>query len=107
MTETERKHSIEALTSGAMAETWAWVQKKLPPGAQIFDAHAHIGADVDGRTMTADGMRERMLAAGVKVYRPWSSGYRPSLRAIPGQSTLRSHDAARAARTDTSAWRSA
>jgi predicted TIM-barrel fold metal-dependent hydrolase len=65
-TETERKHSIEALTSGAMAETWAWVQRKLPPGTEVFDAHAHIGADLDGRTMTADGMRERMLAAGVK-----------------------------------------
>jgi uncharacterized protein len=64
-TETERKHSIEALTSGAMAEVWAWVRKKIPAGAEIFDAHAHIGADVDGRTMRAEGMRERMLAAGV------------------------------------------
>ena len=64
-TETERKHSIEALTSGAMAEIWAWVRGKIPAGAEIFDAHAHIGADVDGRTMTAGGMRERMLAAGV------------------------------------------
>src|SRR5918992_3831255 len=65
LTETERKHSLEALTSGAMAETWAWLQRKLPPGTGIFDAHAHIGADIDGRTMTAEGMRERMLAAGV------------------------------------------
>src|SRR3712207_3453423 len=64
-TETERKHSVEALTSGAMAEIWAWVVKRLPSGVEIFDAHAHIGADIDGRTMTADGMRERMLAAEV------------------------------------------
>ena len=64
-TETERKHGIEALTSGAMAEVWAWVREKIPPGVEVFDAHAHIGTDVDGRTMTADGMRERMLAAGV------------------------------------------
>jgi uncharacterized protein len=64
-TETERKHSIEALTSGAMAEVWEWVRGKLPSGVGVFDAHAHIGADVDGRTMTAAGMRERMLAAGV------------------------------------------
>jgi predicted TIM-barrel fold metal-dependent hydrolase len=64
-TETERKHSIEALTSGAMAEVWAWVRKNIPSGVEVFDAHAHIGADVDGRTMTAEGMRERMLAAGV------------------------------------------
>src|ERR687889_717885 len=66
VTETERKHSLEALTGGAMAETWAWLQRKLPPGTGIFDAHAHIGADIDGRTMTADGMRERMLASGVE-----------------------------------------
>src|SRR5918997_5740808 len=66
VTETERKHSLEALTGGAMAETWAWLQRKLPPGTGIFDAHAHIGADVDGRTMTAEGMRERMLASGVE-----------------------------------------
>lgn len=64
--ETEHKHSIEALTSGAMAPIWEWVRERLPTGVEIFDAHAHIGADVDGRTMTADGMRERMLAAGVK-----------------------------------------
>jgi predicted TIM-barrel fold metal-dependent hydrolase len=64
-TETERKHGIEALTSGAMAEVWAWVRSKIPSGVEVFDAHAHIGTDVDGRTMTADGMRERMLAAGV------------------------------------------
>jgi uncharacterized protein len=64
-TETERKHGIDALTSGAMAEVWAWVQSKIPSGTKVFDAHAHIGTDVDGRTMTADGMRERMLAAGV------------------------------------------
>jgi predicted TIM-barrel fold metal-dependent hydrolase len=64
-TETERKHSIEALTSGAMAGVWEWVQSKIPPGVEVFDAHAHIGMDIDGRTMTADGMRERMLAAGV------------------------------------------
>lgn len=65
MTETERKHNIEALTSGAMAEVWAWVRDRLPPGVEVFDAHAHIGVDMDGRTMTAEGMRERMLAAGV------------------------------------------
>lgn len=65
MTETERKHNIEALTSGAMAEVWAWVRDRLPSGVGVFDAHAHIGVDMDGRTMTAEGMRERMLAAGV------------------------------------------
>ena len=48
-----------------MAEIWEWVRGKIPSGVEVFDAHAHIGADVDGRTMTAEGMRERMLAAGV------------------------------------------
>ena len=64
-TETERKTGVEALTSGAMAAVWDWVQGKIPEGLEVFDAHAHIGADVDGRTMTAEGMRERMVAAGV------------------------------------------
>ena len=59
-------HDIEALTSGAMAPIWSWVQGKIPSGVEVFDAHAHIGADIDGRTMTADGMRDRMQAAGVK-----------------------------------------
>ena len=49
-----------------MASVWSWVQNKIPAGVEIFDAHAHIGADVDGRTMTADGMRDRMEAAGIK-----------------------------------------
>jgi uncharacterized protein len=65
LTETERKHGIETLTSGAMAGVWGWVRDKLPQGGGVFDAHAHIGVDMDGRTMTAEGMRERMLAAGV------------------------------------------
>ena len=65
MTKTERKHSIEALTSGTMANVWAWVRERVPAGVEIFDAHAHIGVDVDGRAMTAEGMRERMAAAGV------------------------------------------
>ena len=60
------EHDIEALTSGAMASIWSWVEAKIPAGTEVFDAHAHIGADIDGRMMTGDGMRERMEAAGVK-----------------------------------------
>lgn len=63
--DTERRENLESLTSGAMASVWEWVQRKIPAGTEVFDAHAHIGADVDGRTMTADGMRDRMLQAGV------------------------------------------
>jgi len=62
----ERERGIEALTGGAMAPFWSWVRKKIPAGVEVFDAHAHIGVDIDGRTMTAEGMRERMEAAGVK-----------------------------------------
>lgn len=65
-TETERKTGVEALTGGAMTAVWEWVKSRIPPGVEVFDAHAHIGVDVDGRAMTADGMRERMEAAGVK-----------------------------------------
>ncbi|CAN5678354.1 amidohydrolase family protein [soil metagenome] len=66
MTETEKQHDISTLTSGAMAPIWEWVEERIPPDTGIFDAHAHIGEDLDGRTMTADGMRERMKAAHVK-----------------------------------------
>jgi len=66
VTDAERKQGIEALTGGAMASIWSWVQAKIPAGTEVFDAHAHIGVDIDGRTMTGDGMRERMEAAGVK-----------------------------------------
>jgi uncharacterized protein len=66
LTETERKHGIETLTSGAMAGVWAWVRDRLPQGAAVFDAHAHIGVDVDGRTVTADEMRDLMEAADVR-----------------------------------------
>jgi uncharacterized protein len=57
---------IEALTSGAMASVWSWVRDKIPAGVEVFDAHSHIGVDVDGRTMTADEMRDLMVAADVR-----------------------------------------
>jgi predicted TIM-barrel fold metal-dependent hydrolase len=57
---------IEALTGGAMAPVWSWVREKIPAGVEVFDAHAHIGVDVDGRTITAEQMRELMDAADVK-----------------------------------------
>lgn len=61
----EREHGIGSLTSGAMASVWEWTKRRIPSGTLIFDAHAHIGVDMDGRTMTGGGMRERMLAAGI------------------------------------------
>lgn len=48
-----------------MAEVWDWVRARIPAGIEVFDAHAHIGTDVDSRVVTAEGMRERMDAAGV------------------------------------------
>src|ERR671910_510018 len=57
---------IEGLTSGGMGSIWSLGRGKIPAGVEVFDAHAHIGTDVDGRTMTKDGMRARMEAAGVK-----------------------------------------
>jgi predicted TIM-barrel fold metal-dependent hydrolase len=61
----EREQDLGALTNGAMAEPWEWVQKKIPSGTQLFDAHAHIGTDVDGRVVTPAGMQARMEAASV------------------------------------------
>jgi predicted TIM-barrel fold metal-dependent hydrolase len=37
----------------------------VPGGIEVFDAHSHIGEDLDGRQMTAEGMRERQRAAGI------------------------------------------
>lgn len=62
----EFDQDVRLLTSGAMAETWSWVCERIPPGTAIFDAHAHIGVDVDGRRMTAGGLKSRMQAAGVE-----------------------------------------
>ncbi len=59
------QQKLEALTAGAMAEAWEWVRNKIPPGTRIFDAHAHIGADLDGRKVTAAGMKARMEVVGV------------------------------------------
>ena len=64
-TEKRKSGDLEALTSGAMAGPWEWVREKIPAGTQVFDAHTHIGEDMDGRTMTATGMKARMDAAGV------------------------------------------
>jgi predicted TIM-barrel fold metal-dependent hydrolase len=56
---------IGALTSGAMTGPWEWVQRKIPVGTQVFDAHTHVGVDIDGRRMSAAGMKARMDAANV------------------------------------------
>jgi predicted TIM-barrel fold metal-dependent hydrolase len=56
---------LGALTDGAMAGPWGWVRERIPPGTEVFDAHVHIGADLDGRAMTSDGVARRMEAAGV------------------------------------------
>lgn len=61
----ERGQDLGALTAGAMAGPWEWVQKKIPSGTRVFDAHAHIGADLDGRSMSAEGMKARLEAANV------------------------------------------
>jgi predicted TIM-barrel fold metal-dependent hydrolase len=62
---TRQDRDIGALTSGAMAGPWEWVQSKIPAGVEVFDAHTHIGVDIDGRAMTAAGLKARMNAAGV------------------------------------------
>lgn len=48
-----------------MSGVWEWTREGIPDGLEIFDAHSHIGEDLDGRRMTAEGMRERQRAAGI------------------------------------------
>ena len=64
-TKKRKSGDFGALTTGAMAGPWEWVREKIPVGTQVFDVHTHIGEDVDGRIMTAAGMKARMDAAGV------------------------------------------
>lgn len=47
-----------------MSKVWAGIEPHIPEEG-IFDAHSHIGEDLDGRGMSASGMRERQDAAGV------------------------------------------
>ncbi|MGI8650944.1 MAG: amidohydrolase family protein [Rubrobacter sp.] len=63
-TRTERETDLANLTNGAMAPLWEEIRSHIPDGG-IFDAHSHIGEDLDGRGMSAEGMRERQDAAGV------------------------------------------
>lgn len=60
----EQAQDLGTLTTGAMAAPWEWVQKKIPTGTWVFDAHAHIGVDLDGRRMSVEGMKARLEAAG-------------------------------------------
>lgn len=57
--------SIQSLTSGAMAGVWERVREIIPDGVTIFDAHAHIGTDLDGMGMSAEGMILRQDTFGV------------------------------------------
>ena len=60
-----REQDVGALTSGAMAGRWEWVKEKIPDGTEVFDAHAHIGVDIDGRATTVAEMKAQMDAADV------------------------------------------
>lgn len=64
-TESEIRQSVESLTAGAMSGIWDWTRGRVPDGLEIFDAHSHIGVDLDGRRMTVEGMRERQKAASI------------------------------------------
>lgn len=64
MTDAERTSELANLTTGAMAPVWDQILRHIPEEG-IFDAHSHIGEDLDGRGMSAEGMRERQEAAGV------------------------------------------
>ncbi|WP_119070646.1 amidohydrolase family protein [Rubrobacter indicoceani] len=61
---TERETDLANLTNGAMAPLWREILRHIPERG-IFDAHSHIGEDLDGRGMSAAGMRKRQDAAGV------------------------------------------
>jgi hypothetical protein len=65
-TKEHRAEDLGPLTAGAWAIPCEWVQKKIPTSVHVFGAHTDIDEDVDGRIVSAAGMKERMEAASVR-----------------------------------------
>lgn len=49
-----------------MAPAWGRVRQGIPEGVFVFDAHAHIGTDLDGLGMSREGMMARQSTFGVE-----------------------------------------
>jgi uncharacterized protein len=58
---------VEAIqrAQALLGEYAALARSDLPPGADLFDAHTHLGTDIDGMVGTLDELLEMQARAGV------------------------------------------
>ena len=56
----------ESLYADALTPFLAEVERLRPPGAQIVDAHTHLGLDEDGRSLTLQQLLTLLDAAGAR-----------------------------------------
>ena len=50
--------------ANGLLEHYAWLTlSELPPGARVFDAHTHLGEDIDEFVTHVVGIKERRIAA--------------------------------------------
>jgi uncharacterized protein len=53
-----------SLYASALAPFQAETQRLLPPGAEVFDCHTHLGLDEDGRSLSLPALLEMLDQAG-------------------------------------------
>jgi predicted TIM-barrel fold metal-dependent hydrolase len=56
----------ESLYANALAPFLAEVERMRPPGAELLDAHTHLGLDEDGRSLTPEQLLALLDAAGAQ-----------------------------------------
>ena len=59
-------HVDESLYADALAPFLAEVEAMRPAGAEVIDAHTHLGLDEDGRSLTLAQLLEQLDAAGAR-----------------------------------------
>jgi hypothetical protein len=55
-----------SLYADALAPFAAETQRLLPAGAEVFDAHTHLGLDEDGRSLTLSELLAQLDEAGAR-----------------------------------------
>ncbi len=55
-----------SLYADALAPFLADAARLLPPGAEVFDAHTHLGLDEDGRSLTLPELLSQLDDAGAR-----------------------------------------
>ena len=56
----------DSLYADALAPFLAEVERLRPPGAEVFDAHTHLGLDEDGRSLTLPQLLSLLDDAGAR-----------------------------------------